>query len=120
MVGIPVTAIDSVNGDTYYGVTDNYGNWYIEVNETGTFNLYTDVYSSSCGNLSLCNNSHQSVTIPVLGDSSTNNKFAAQGGSQGFDLTFYVGTTAANPGFRTGTTFIRATSRTARMAERLL
>jgi len=98
LTGIVIEATN--NGQTYYGYTDYNGYYAIQVQGSGTFTLSPYSYNYGvCGNLTLCNNVSQSVTLSGLGDSSTNNNFSFIG-SSGFDLTLHPGWTSANPGFQ--------------------
>jgi fimbrial isopeptide formation D2 family protein len=59
-----------------------------------------DYYSySSCNNFTFCNNINQTVSLPVLGDSSVNNNVGLSS-SSGYDLALHPGWTSADPGFQ--------------------
>jgi hypothetical protein len=94
-----VTATSAATGYTYYGTTDWTGLYTIVVDDTGTYNLQVANYEEQCSNYTLCGNPSQNITIPILGDSSTNNNFGAPY-TTGFDLTIHPGWTSADPGFQ--------------------
>jgi len=99
MSGLHVSATS--NGQTYYGSTSAIGQYSISVPSAGTYTLQAHNYNyyQSCGNMSLCGNPNQTITIGTLGDTSANNNFGFVG-SSGFDLDLFVRWSSGNPGFQ--------------------
>lgn len=98
MGGLYVSATS--NGQTIYGTTNSNGQYSISVTSSGTYVLQAYNYSSygSCGNLALCGNPNQTITIGTLGDTVADNNFAFQS-SSGFDLNLFIRWSSSNPGF---------------------
>ncbi len=88
----------SSTGEMYYAITDQNGQYSIEVPDTGNYGLTLYNEFSICGNVSLCGNSNQTVYLSTLGGTSANNNFAITS-SAGFDLGVFPSWTSANPGF---------------------
>lgn len=91
------TVIASNGLQQFYGNTNSSGNYSIEINIPGTFNLSASLWGMySCSVSSICEN--DSVVFGAVGDTSYSNNIGFQGTS-GFDLNLHPGWTSANPGF---------------------
>nr|MBP6733003.1 T9SS type A sorting domain-containing protein [Chitinophagales bacterium] len=86
------------NTDTYFGYTNAQGQYRILVNGGGTFTLSAGYNYGTCGEMLLCNNAGNTVTIAVPGDTLLQNNFAVSG-NPAFDLGLRSTWSAGNPGF---------------------
>jgi hypothetical protein len=98
MGGIYVGA--TLGGQTYYGSVLSNGEYTIQIPAAGTFtlNAVNSYGYATCGNITLCNNATQEVTLATIGDTSNNNNFGFASAA-GFDLNLFMRWSAGNPGF---------------------
>lgn len=84
---------------TYYGTCDANGYYNIQIPAAGTFNISVVSYGAlGCSSVQFCGGGNQTVTIPTIGDTISNNNFGLDGNSQ-YDLFLSPTWTSGNPGF---------------------
>ncbi len=90
------TGPEGNSSGTYSGPDGLYS---LTVPDTGNYTVWVYGQAPSCGGLIFCNNASQTVNIPALNITSSNNNFAYTN-VPGFDLSMFISWYEAAPGFQ--------------------